>query len=59
MAKAKVLTTRSGKPVINEAKSMGGAKPTCTHNAMVPNDDPAHVWKCADCGYVYGKGGAK
>ena len=27
----------------------------CEHNAMVPNDDPQYAWKCADCGYVYGK----
>jgi len=29
----------------------------CTHNKMVPNidpNDPDLVWKCADCGYVYG-----
>lgn len=27
----------------------------CTHNQMVKNSDPAYVWKCALCGYVYGK----
>ena len=27
----------------------------CTHNAMVETGDPGHAWKCADCGYVYGK----
>ena len=28
----------------------------CTHNEMVENNDPKFVWKCAKCGYVYGKG---
>jgi rubredoxin len=28
----------------------------CNHNAMVDNNDPMYAWKCADCGYVYGKG---
>jgi len=28
-------------------------KEYCSHNTMVANDDPNHVWKCADCGYVY------
>ena len=32
----------------------------CDHNEMVPNNDPAdrfaaYAWKCAKCGYVYGK----
>ena len=27
----------------------------CKHNEMVPNDDPRFAWKCADCGYVYGR----
>jgi hypothetical protein len=26
----------------------------CDHNEMVPTGDPAFVWKCAICGYVYG-----
>lgn len=30
----------------------------CVHNAMVTNDTPAFAWKCADCGYIYGKDGA-
>jgi len=29
--------------------------PKCTHNRMVPNDEPGFAWMCADCGYVYGK----
>jgi hypothetical protein len=28
----------------------------CAHNAQVETGDPDHAWKCADCGYVYGKG---
>lgn len=27
----------------------------CQHNAMVPNGEPGFSWKCANCGYVYGK----
>ena len=27
----------------------------CKHNAMVPNGEPGFAWKCANCGYVYGK----
>lgn len=27
----------------------------CTHNEMIENNEPGFVWKCADCGYVYGK----
>ena len=28
----------------------------CPHNVMVRNeDDLIYAWKCADCGYVYGK----
>jgi len=30
----------------------------CQHNNMVLNDGSnatSHVWKCADCGYVYGE----
>ncbi len=27
----------------------------CSHNAMVATHDPAFAWKCADCGYIYGK----
>jgi len=27
----------------------------CTHNQMVANDDPIYSWKCANCGYIYGK----
>ena len=27
----------------------------CDHNEMIANDDPAFAWKCAKCGYVYGK----
>ena len=30
------------------------AKPSCTHNQMVPNNAPCLAWKCAACGYVYG-----
>jgi hypothetical protein len=29
---------------------------SCNHNTMIPNNDPNnpdHVWKCAECGYVY------
>ncbi len=28
---------------------------TCDHNEMVSTNDPNHGWKCAKCGYVYGK----
>ena len=27
----------------------------CDHNECVPNDEPDYAWKCAKCGYVYGK----
>lgn len=27
----------------------------CTHNEMIPNNEPGFAWKCAKCGYVYGK----
>ena len=27
----------------------------CKHNTMVANNNPQFAWKCADCGYVYGK----
>lgn len=27
----------------------------CLHNNMVSTGDPKHAWKCADCGYIYGK----
>jgi len=28
---------------------------TCQHNTMIRNEESTtHVWKCADCGYVYG-----
>jgi hypothetical protein len=27
----------------------------CNHNEMVANSEPGFAWKCADCGYVYGK----
>lgn len=50
---------------INYSKERGHYpmdKPTCwdlhpcTHNEMLPNpQDQRHVWKCAICGYVYGK----
>ena len=30
----------------------------CQHNEMVPNADPNYAWKCAACGYIYGKGRA-
>ncbi len=30
-------------------------KRKCDHNEMVENDGPEHAWKCAKCGYVYGK----
>ena len=29
-------------------------RPVCTHNEMVHTEDSIHVWKCADCGHVYG-----
>jgi hypothetical protein len=29
----------------------------CDHNEMIANDDPGVAWKCAKCGYVYGKQG--
>jgi hypothetical protein len=25
----------------------------CDHNAMVINDSKSHVWKCAECEYIY------
>lgn len=28
--------------------------PYCPHNEMVRNDSPIHVWKCAQCGHVFG-----
>lgn len=27
----------------------------CNHNEMVANSEPGFAWKCANCGYVYGK----
>lgn len=27
----------------------------CDHNEMTANDDPSFAWKCAKCGYVYGR----
>lgn len=40
--------------VILSARAAIRAAKECSHNEMVPNDDPGHVWKCARCGYVYG-----
>jgi hypothetical protein len=28
---------------------------TCVHNAMVEHDEPGFAWKCAGCGYIFGK----
>jgi hypothetical protein len=28
---------------------------SCQHNTMVEHDEPGFAWRCADCGYVYGK----
>lgn len=28
---------------------------TCDHNIMVSNEDNEFAWKCAICGYIYGK----
>lgn len=33
----------------------GSGEPPCQHNEMVPSGDPVRVWKCAKCGYLYGK----
>jgi hypothetical protein len=27
----------------------------CSHPAMIPHDEPGYAWRCADCGYVFGK----
>lgn len=31
------------------------AKDACEHNAMVATGDITYAWKCADCGYIYGR----
>ena len=27
----------------------------CNHNRMVATGDAKHAWKCADCGYIFGR----
>jgi len=27
----------------------------CKHNRMVATGDPKNAWKCADCGYIFGR----
>jgi hypothetical protein len=39
-----------GLAVIAEAK-----RDPCDHNEMVPTGNATYAWKCAKCGYVYGK----
>ena len=34
---------------------LDGMPQECDHNDMIENDEPGSAWKCAKCGYVYGK----
>jgi uncharacterized Zn finger protein len=62
LVKRNILTSRALPAIAaftTEAEAQAHADTlnnACKHNAMVRNgdDDVTHVWRCADCGYVYG-----
>jgi len=47
--------TLMGLSLADARAAIAKATGSCTHNAMVPKDEPGHAWKCADCGHVYSK----
>lgn len=55
MDKARYAIEKANAAVSGGTPSAQVAGSACDHNEMIANDEPGYAWKCAKCGYVYGK----